>query len=253
MLEYVEPIEVNDIQECRFYHSIDLPNGETIEGDWDLRGRIGEYLGNYSFFKKRVLDIGAASGFLTFSMERQGAEVTSFDLANDGKWDIVPHYRLQSQMQELNEIQNMEVQKVKKSYWYSHQRLQSSAKAYYGDVYNLPDELGKFDVVVLGMIISHLRDPFQALYSASRLSTDTIIIVNQAMPSDDVYSYFMPDPAANSFLELHLAWWAFSVGCIKKMLGVLGFEVQSVSTQKYESKYREVPEECTTFIAKRIQ
>lgn len=253
MLQYVEPISVKDISECHFYHSIDLPNHDPIEGDWDLRGRVEEYLGNYEFSGKRVLDVGTASGFLSFFMEKEGAEVTSFDLADDGEWDIVPHHRLQDQMQYLIEMQNMELQKVKRSYWYSHQLLSSKAKVYYGDVYNLPSELGEFDVVVLGMILSHLRDPFQALYSASKRSKDSIIIVNQAMPSDDAFSYFMPDPDADSFLELHLAWWAFSIGCIKKMLAVLGFEVQHTSTLKYPSKYRETSEECTTFIAKRTK
>jgi hypothetical protein len=27
--------------------------------------------------------------------------------------------------------------------------------AYYGDIYNIPDEMGKFDVVFLGMVLPH--------------------------------------------------------------------------------------------------
>lgn len=250
MFQYAEPIPVNSVEECKFYHSIDLPDHAPIEGDWDLRETIKDYLGNYNFAGKKVLDVGTASGFLTFSMEKQGADVTSFDMARDGEWDIVPHYRVQPRIQDLLKNRRLGLERVKKSYWYSHNRLNSKAKVYYGNVYDFPEELGQFDVVLFGMILSHLRDPFQALYSASRLSTDTVIVVNQAMPSKDPIGYFMPNAEDEKLLW---AWWAFSEGCLRRMLGVLGFEVKRTVTSKHASKYRDTPEECTAFIAQRVQ
>jgi predicted nicotinamide N-methyase len=38
---------------------------------------VDPYLGNFDFVGKRVLDVGAASGFLTFEMEKRGAEVVA--------------------------------------------------------------------------------------------------------------------------------------------------------------------------------
>ncbi len=69
---------------------MDIPGAGEVKGHWDLRDCIKPYLGDYDFKGKRVLDVGAASGFLTFSMEKQGADVVSFDMASGAQWDVVP-------------------------------------------------------------------------------------------------------------------------------------------------------------------
>src|SRR5580658_9967680 len=89
-IQYASPLTIDDPAQCYFYHRMDIPGLEVPKGDWDLRDCIKEYLGNYDFKGKRALDVGAASGFLTFSMEQQGAEVVSFDMASGGQWDVVP-------------------------------------------------------------------------------------------------------------------------------------------------------------------
>ena len=53
----------------------------TITGEWDLRANVRAYLGGVALQGKRVLEIGTASGFLCFAMERMGAEVISYDLS----------------------------------------------------------------------------------------------------------------------------------------------------------------------------
>ena len=68
-----------DLNECVFYHSMDLPGLGTVEGQWDLRGRFDEYIGGIDVNGKTFLDVGAASGFLSFEAERRGASVISFD------------------------------------------------------------------------------------------------------------------------------------------------------------------------------
>ena len=58
--------KVEDVADCYFYHTMELPSRGVIEGrDWDLLGRVDEYLGNVDFAGQRVLEIGPASGFLT--------------------------------------------------------------------------------------------------------------------------------------------------------------------------------------------
>lgn len=59
---------------------MDIPGYGGVEGEWDLRKGVKEYLGNVDFKGKRVLEIGTASGFLCFYMEGQGAEVVAYDL-----------------------------------------------------------------------------------------------------------------------------------------------------------------------------
>ncbi|MEE9185219.1 MAG: hypothetical protein V3U39_12205, partial [Acidimicrobiia bacterium] len=75
------PREVTDINECYFYHSMDIPRHGAVDGEWDLREGVTEYLGGVDFAGKRVLEVGTASGFLCFHMESQGAEVVAYDLS----------------------------------------------------------------------------------------------------------------------------------------------------------------------------
>lgn len=52
------------------------------------------YLGNVAFAGKRVLEIGPASGYLTYFMETDGAEVVAIERHPDTPWDVVPHHDL---------------------------------------------------------------------------------------------------------------------------------------------------------------
>src|SRR5690242_1099326 len=88
---YAEPRVITELRDCDFYHTVDVPGHGCVRGPWDLRQGIDRYLNYAHFSGKRVLDVGSASGFLSFHMEKQGAEVVSYDLsAVDGRWDVVP-------------------------------------------------------------------------------------------------------------------------------------------------------------------
>lgn len=72
--------EVENPQECVFYHSLDLPFSGYQKGHWDLRGKFKNYTNDVSFKNKIVLDVGTASGFLSFEAEKHGAkQVVSVD------------------------------------------------------------------------------------------------------------------------------------------------------------------------------
>ena len=62
-----------------------------MNGDWDLRRGVDDYLGKVVFAGKRVLEIGPASGFLTFEMEKRGADVISVEVTDEHGWDFVPY------------------------------------------------------------------------------------------------------------------------------------------------------------------
>lgn len=83
-MNYVEatPRSVTDISHCYFYHTIDLPTYGRQNGIWDLIGRFDNYIGNQNLENRTVLDIGTATGFLTFEAEKRGAVVTSFDVGS---------------------------------------------------------------------------------------------------------------------------------------------------------------------------
>src|SRR5688500_17446393 len=87
---YAEPRLVASLEECVFYHTMDIPGWGSVKGQWDLRDGVEEYLGGVEFKGRRVLEIGAADGFFTFYLESRGAEVVSYDLSEDYEWDILP-------------------------------------------------------------------------------------------------------------------------------------------------------------------
>ncbi|NJL41497.1 MAG: hypothetical protein HC899_35980 [Leptolyngbyaceae cyanobacterium SM1_4_3] len=253
-----EPIEIDS---CEFYHHFNLPKiGEVGQG-WDLRETVNEYLGvtlGVEYQGKRALDLGTASGFLSFAMEKQGSEVVSYDMASQAQWNIVPYQepRFQQALPKITQQTALSYQGIRRSYWFAHHALSSSAKVFYGDVYHLPDALGRFDVVMVGMILPHLRDPFQALYSASRLCDDTIVVTQQCPLGEQPYGLFLPSVqnSPDNFESYH-AWWVFSEQCIINMLAVLGFV--HVGTKRVSHKCsartrgQDTYEECSTIVAKR--
>lgn len=83
-MRFEDPWNVQEVRDCYFYHSIDLPGIGIIDGDWDLIGDFDDYIGQLDLSGKRILDVGTASGFLTFEAEKRGAQVVSFDV-QDGR------------------------------------------------------------------------------------------------------------------------------------------------------------------------
>lgn len=227
------------IEMCYFYHYMDLPGVGEVGTGWDLRDTVDDYLGNLDFKGKRVLDVGTASGFLTFAMEDRGAEVVSFDMADGAQWNVVPFQGDGYRTREIAESTSYMNAAVRNAYWFAHKRVGSKAKAFYGDLYDLPEGLGPFDIAVVGMILPHLRDPFLALQNVCALRPDTIVITQQCPQGDQPHALFMPDPKADpASTEIYFAWWVLTEKAITNILGVLGYRVVSVKRSMHRCKAR---------------
>src|SRR5438309_727154 len=77
------------LADCEFYHTVELAEGRQ-DGVWDLVGRFDDYVGHEDLAGRSLLDVGTASGFLTFEAEQRGAVVTSLDAENAGSWYQLP-------------------------------------------------------------------------------------------------------------------------------------------------------------------
>src|SRR5262245_47741399 len=88
---YAAAIPISSPLDCDFYHVMEIPGHGVMDGAWDLRGRVDEYLGHVPLAGRRVLEIGPASGFLTFEMEGRGASVVAVELSDEHAWDFVPY------------------------------------------------------------------------------------------------------------------------------------------------------------------
>jgi hypothetical protein len=90
-IDLVKPRYVDNLADCFFYHTMTLPVLGEVRGHWDLRGRFSEYVGGVDLGGKSVLDVGAATGFLSFEAEKSGASrVLSFDIGNARQQNFLP-------------------------------------------------------------------------------------------------------------------------------------------------------------------
>src|SRR5687767_4292211 len=85
------PRFVDRLEDCFFYHAIDLPGFGLVRGQWDLRGKFDDYIGGVPLAGKSVLDVGTATGFLSFEAEKKGASrVLSFDQRDGAQQTFLP-------------------------------------------------------------------------------------------------------------------------------------------------------------------
>ena len=232
---YVEPRLITDVRDCGFYHTMVIPGHGLVEGQWDLRSGVDRYLGNVSFAGKRVLDVGTASGFLTFHVERCNAEVVSYDLAPDDPWDIVPFAGadLASYVAERRTL----IQRLNNGYWFCHRAFGSRAQLVYGTLYAIPRAIGSVDIAICGSVLLHTRDPFAALQNVLTLTSETIIVTD-LMPRRQLVSYwfgrfrrpqmtFLPQMRRG---EPKDTWWILRPELVRAFMEVLGFEDTTVSS-----------------------
>jgi O-methyltransferase len=154
-------------------------------------------------------------------MEKQGADVACFDIAPGLPQDIVP--QLGHDLGKQRELSVAYADRVRNSWWYSHQRFSSKSKAVYGDIYDLPPDLGRFDVSTFGCTLMHLSKPFQALEQAASV-TDKAIVVTEPLarlPADNESALMEFVPVDTS--RTVVVWWLLTPGAVVRMLKVLGF------------------------------
>ena len=244
---FAEPSVVDDIGDCLFYHTMDIPGVGTVEGCFDLRNSADEYLGGVGLNGKRALEVGPASGFLTFYMERKGAEVVAVDVSEAFNWDAVP---------QCPEILDPwlagrwpHLQRVRKSFWYAHRRFESKVRVHYGTAYELPAELGRFDVSVLGAVLLHNRDPLRILQNCAAITEKTIVVVDQYdKPLDKLKQPLLKLIPSTEFKTVD-TWWHLSPELLRQFLKVLGFSRSRMTTHR--QKYKNEKMDFFTLVAER--
>jgi hypothetical protein len=225
-----------------WYHSMDLPGIGPVEGAWDLRGRFDDYIGHVDLAGKTVLDVGTATGFLSFEAEKRcAAEVISFDAASHDQIAynpcIEPKFLDERAM----------FAKRRECYHIAHRAFQSRARLILGDVYQLSKRVPRCDVAIVGQILVHLRDPLEALRQASLVANQTLVIVEGSFDADG-------QPLA-VFLGGHTpySWWHLSPEVYRIWLGILGFDLTNVAKNAYKCRdgHNWRDSEVWTFVASR--
>ena len=130
---------------------IDLPDGESTPGGWDLRQTTDE-LPWPDVAGKRCLDVGTADGFWAFELERRGAaEVVATDVPS--------HF--QSRARERFELAR---------------ELRGSSVVY--EARSVFDLEGEYDVVVMGFVLQMVTDPIGALEALKRVCRGHLLLLD---------------------------------------------------------------------------
>lgn len=241
---FASPKKVNDIADCYFYHTMDLPGYGTMRGEWDLRGKVDDYLGFVPFKGKSVLEVGTADGYLCFEMEKRGASVIGYDLSEEHPWDVVPYGGIVTE--EQNQDRRKTLRGLNNAWWLAHEVFGSNARVVYGTVYDLPPGIGSVDIATFGSVLLHLRDPFLALQNAAALARESIIVTDlhrsvlryarfpflprvlrEKLSKQFLYGpLFMPNPDTRTPWD---RWWALTPELVGRFLKILGFTTTRVT------------------------
>jgi len=238
----MEAETIPKLEDCWFYHVMDLPGLGTVDhfGSWDLRGRFDEYTGHVPLLGKSLVDVGTASGFLTFEAEQRGAIVTSFDVPSGDSVNIDPGTDAAAKRAEILKLHN--------SYDLAHHLYGSRATRAFGDACELSKHVAPHDIVLIAQMLVHVRDPLLVLQEACKVAKEKLIIVEGSFehPEPIAKFYGAQFPGTNS-------WWHLSSTLYRDALSLFGFTVTSAGYGTYQCNHPGARgmQQIWTFVAER--
>jgi 2-polyprenyl-3-methyl-5-hydroxy-6-metoxy-1,4-benzoquinol methylase len=251
-LPRITPPPIPDRQQCIFYHCLDFPDGDCVLGQWDIRGRFEQYVAHYPLADKTVLDVGAATGFLTFSAEAAGAAVTALDCRDAADFERIPFV---GNLYHIDRVtwdreQNKKLAGFKNGFWYAWHKFNSRATVSYTPIRELQYFDETFDIVIAGAIIEHLADPISTIGAMCYMANEAVIIAFTPV-AQDAKPYMIP---MNTWIdpEQDYTWWLLSEGLLDLTFANLGFAVE-LHAARALSRTAEIREhERCTIVARRI-
>ncbi len=200
------------VEALEWYHTIDLGNGIITPGVYDHRPYLHYYGIPEDLTGKTALDIGAASGFFAFEMERRGAKVTAIDLPVWFNHDFGPRYQPDKTPEEGLRYLRDPIMLAKRALGSQIEKVEMT-------IYDVsPETIGTFDLVFCGSLLLHLTDPIRALWQLRQVTREQAIIAT-AICLDS-----KGDPVA-LFVGHHRgdAWWLPNRACLEAMMQSAGF------------------------------
>ena len=245
-----QPRPIPAFERCSFYHSMDFDDGSSVAGPWDIRGRFAQYIGNYPVAGKALLDVGTASGFLTFAAEKSGATVTALEGLSVAEYcqlhfSGLPYHEDRTAFDTDTEGW---FETLKNSFWYGWHKNNSKAEMVYAPMTALPYWKRRFDVVLAGAILEHLSDPVTVIWSLTQLATEAVIIAFTPVILDD--EMFMKTANAWDNPKNNFTWWTLSLGLYRRIFANVGFDVEIVPATALAGG---VEHSRPTIIARRIR
>jgi len=246
------PSENISLDDCEWYHIMEVPGIGLTEGVFDCREDIDNIFGNLDFNGKKILNLGPITGYLNFAAEERGGKVTSIDLGVDPKnlqrdWVVNVSKPWREDLKNFMEGER----KRRNAFWYAHKALNSKSKLIICHINNLPDEVEIQDIGIIFSVLLHIRDPYTALLRMCSHIREKIVITElggynmrdtlfNAIPRffrkrfskpSLPYMRFLPSEAKGGAV-----WWAFNQETVIAMLKLLGFGKTEVIYHDYRDK-----------------
>ena len=214
-----------ELDELRWYHTIDVAPDVTTSGWWDLRHALAQ-MPFPDLHGKRCLDIGTWDGFYAYEMERRGAaEVVAVDLPDLSDIDFPPEVRADTTFDPNAPGEQQRSDGFRKL----HDVLGSSVKWQPGNIYDLPElGIGTFDFVMLGNLLLHLRDPVRALDAVRTITAGQLLVADEMLLQTQLISRRRPLFQLRG-MGRDFQWWLANEAGMRQMLHVGGFTIDRTS------------------------
>jgi tRNA (mo5U34)-methyltransferase len=210
-----------EVESIEWYHTLELGPGVVTPGWHDTRPIAGRIPFPASLKGMRCLDVGTFDGFWAFEMEKRGAaEVVAIDVLDPRLWD----WPVGSTDEALEEIGRRKGRG--QGFNIAANALGSAVKRLERSVYDLTAaEDGRFDLIYLGSLLVHLRDPVRALERLAEVCAGTMIVVDGV---DLFLSTILPGIPVSRLDGRGRPWWWYpSLAGLRRLVEAGGFEVVS--------------------------
>ncbi|CAH0294965.1 class I SAM-dependent methyltransferase [Roseomonas sp. CECT 9278] len=211
-----------------WYHTLELPHGIVTPGYYDHRELLPRYRLPPRLDGLRVLDVATFDGFWAFEFERRGAaEVVALDVREKREIDLPPRTRAAMTEADLSFA-------FGRGFALAREALDSKVQPLHCNVYDLsPERAGMFDLVHVGDLLLHLRDPVRALTAIRSVCRGRAIISDVIFPDLDRGTGGVPLMQYQGGRGQNI-WWRLGAEALRAMVEDAGFEnVEEVSRFKY--------------------
>ncbi|MGH9120686.1 MAG: class I SAM-dependent methyltransferase, partial [Acidimicrobiales bacterium] len=219
-----------------WYHTIDIAPGVVTPGWFDLRP-VAHRIPWPDVAGKRCLDIGTFDGYFAFELERRGAaEVVAIDVEDHLQWDWPPDYR----GPQLARDPAFSGPPKGAGFRLAKELIGSNVDWRPLNVYDLhPALVGSFDVVVMGSLLIHLRDPIRALEAIRGVTRGQFLSSDQIELGLTWLSPHRPLYRLNGSGS-ECQWYNFNASGHCRLLYSAGFEIQKRS-KPYSVRFNKHP------------
>jgi SAM-dependent methyltransferase len=213
-----------------WYHAHEFDNGYAVAGDYDVGRDVADYGFPEDMTGMTVLDVGTASGWFAHYFAERGAIVTATDIRGLSDYDVEgrstrPPIEAEKTVPDRVGEDGRAIyhSRVSRGLWIMRELLGSNVRFVNARADELEPALfggERFDLVFVGALLLHLRDPVGALMAARSVCRGRLVATTRLV-DDDVDA---PVPRMERVSPPQFAnWWFPNAECYRRWFLDAGF------------------------------